>query len=236
MVSVVGVVRWVLVGVGPGARGGVRVRHKGRRQLLGPIEKPHDSNALPTAAGGAGAVCADLGHFVPTRTGAGAGGRPPGGQAPSCPARRHAGVRHHAACREQLARLRPGARPCKAPGALAGGGEVLGARHPCPSRPPAWTGSLQLDRVCLDGPRPSSWTGLEGCFRTWGMAVVPRDLIVRMMDVTKAKYSEEFREQVAREVVDKERSIASVAASYGLVAQTVGNWVAKYRKQHADAR
>ncbi|SDN95107.1 transposase, partial [Actinomyces ruminicola] len=68
------------------------------------------------------------------------------------------------------------------------------------------------------------------------MAVVPRDLIVRMMDVTKAKYSEEFREQVAREVVDKERSIASVAASYGLVAQTVGNWVAKYRKQHADAR
>ncbi|PHP52392.1 hypothetical protein BW737_009520 [Actinomyces ruminis] len=37
-------------------------------------------------------------------------------------------------------------------------------------------------------------------------------------------------------MVDKERSIASVAASYGLVAQTVGNWVAKYRKQHADAR
>ncbi|QHO91275.1 hypothetical protein CWT12_08060 [Actinomyces sp. 432] len=68
------------------------------------------------------------------------------------------------------------------------------------------------------------------------MAVVPRDLIVRMVDVTKAKYSEEFREQVAREVVDKERSIASVAASYGLVAQTVGNWVAKYRKQHAGAR
>ncbi|SDN31953.1 transposase [Actinomyces ruminicola] len=50
--------------------------------------------------------------------------------------------------------------------------------------------------------------------------------------MTKAKYSEEFREQVAREVVEGDRSIASVAASYGLVAQTVGNWVAKYRKQH----
>ncbi|RAX20904.1 hypothetical protein DRB06_07765 [Actinomyces sp. Z5] len=56
------------------------------------------------------------------------------------------------------------------------------------------------------------------------------------MDMTKAKYSEEFREQVAREVVEGNRTIASVAASYGLVAQTVGNWVAKYRKQHADAQ
>ena len=31
----------------------------------------------------------------------------------------------------------------------------------------------------------------------------------------------------------KDRTIASVAASYDLVAQTVGNWVAKYRKDHA---
>ncbi|QHO91202.1 hypothetical protein CWT12_07555 [Actinomyces sp. 432] len=100
--------------------------------------------------------------------------------------------------------------------------------------------AVRADRVfSSDQEYDGLWalrTGLEGCFRTWGMAVVPRDLIVRMVDVTKAKYSEEFREQVAREVVDKERSIASVAASYGLVAQTVGNWVAKYRKQHAGAR
>ena len=31
----------------------------------------------------------------------------------------------------------------------------------------------------------------------------------------------------------KDRTIASVAASYDLVAQTVGNWVARYRKEHA---
>ncbi|WP_314883495.1 transposase [Actinomyces oris] len=31
----------------------------------------------------------------------------------------------------------------------------------------------------------------------------------------------------------KDRTIASVAASYDLVAQTVGNWVARYRKDHA---
>ena len=36
-----------------------------------------------------------------------------------------------------------------------------------------------------------------------------------------------------REVIEKDRTIASVAASYDLVAQTVGNWVAKYRKDHA---
>ena len=48
-----------------------------------------------------------------------------------------------------------------------------------------------------------------------------------------AKYSEEFKEQVAREVIEKERTISSVASSYDLVPQTVGNWVARYRKDHA---
>ena len=48
-----------------------------------------------------------------------------------------------------------------------------------------------------------------------------------------AKYSEEFKAQVVREVIEKERTIASVADSYDLVAQTVGNWVARYKKAHA---
>ena len=47
-----------------------------------------------------------------------------------------------------------------------------------------------------------------------------------------AKYSEEFKAQVVREVIEKDRTIASVAASYDLVAQAVGNWVARYRKDH----
>ena len=37
-----------------------------------------------------------------------------------------------------------------------------------------------------------------------------------------AKYSEEFKEQVVREVIEKERTISSVASSYDLVPQTVG--------------
>ena len=48
-----------------------------------------------------------------------------------------------------------------------------------------------------------------------------------------ARYSEEFKEQVVREVIEKERTISSVASSYDLVPQTVGNWVARYRKEHA---
>ncbi|MBF0698328.1 transposase [Actinomyces bowdenii] len=53
--------------------------------------------------------------------------------------------------------------------------------------------------------------------------------------MSRAKYSDEFKQQVVREVIDKEQSIASVAASYDLVPQTVGNWVAKYKKEHGSA-
>ena len=48
------------------------------------------------------------------------------------------------------------------------------------------------------------------------------------------KYSAEFEEQVVLEIVQKSRPIAEVARSYGLVAQTVGNWVARWRKEHPD--
>ena len=48
-----------------------------------------------------------------------------------------------------------------------------------------------------------------------------------------ARYSEEFKEQVVREVIEKKRTISSVASSYDLVPQTVGNWVARYRKEHS---
>ena len=46
------------------------------------------------------------------------------------------------------------------------------------------------------------------------------------------KYSAEFKEQVVLEIVQKSRPIAEVARSYGLVAQTVGNRVAGWRREH----
>ena len=48
------------------------------------------------------------------------------------------------------------------------------------------------------------------------------------------KYSAEFKEQVVLEIVQKSRPIAEAARSYGLVAQTVGNWVARWRREHPD--
>ena len=48
-----------------------------------------------------------------------------------------------------------------------------------------------------------------------------------------ARYSEEFKAQVVREVIEQECTISSVASSYDLVPQAVGSWVARYRKEHA---
>jgi len=54
--------------------------------------------------------------------------------------------------------------------------------------------------------------------------------------MTRTKYSDELGEQVVREILEKERTIASVAASYDLVPQTVGVWVAKRRRKDAEAQ
>ena len=48
------------------------------------------------------------------------------------------------------------------------------------------------------------------------------------------RFGSEFKEQVVREVVEKDRTIAEVARSYGLVPQTVGNWVKRWRKDHPE--
>ena len=49
------------------------------------------------------------------------------------------------------------------------------------------------------------------------------------------RFSSEFKEQVVLEVVEKDRTIAEVARSYGPVPQTVGNWVKKWRKDHPES-
>ena len=47
------------------------------------------------------------------------------------------------------------------------------------------------------------------------------------------KYKPEFREEVAKLVVESNRSISEVAREYGLNETTVGGWVKKYRAAHA---
>ena len=46
------------------------------------------------------------------------------------------------------------------------------------------------------------------------------------------KYSAEFREEVAKMVVDTSRAIADVAREYGVHETTLGNWVRDYREKH----
>ena len=53
--------------------------------------------------------------------------------------------------------------------------------------------------------------------------------------MTAQGLSSELKEQVVLEVVEKDRTIAEVARSYGLVPQTVGSWVKKWRKDHPEA-
>ena len=47
------------------------------------------------------------------------------------------------------------------------------------------------------------------------------------------KFSPEFREQAAKLVVEGQRSTAEVAREYGIGETTLGNWVKKYRLDHA---
>ena len=54
------------------------------------------------------------------------------------------------------------------------------------------------------------------------------------MASNRKRYSPEFKEAAVREVIDRSRPIAEVARENGIVAQTLGNWVAAYRAEHAD--
>jgi transposase len=49
------------------------------------------------------------------------------------------------------------------------------------------------------------------------------------------KYTPEFREEVARMVIDTSRPITEVAREYGIHDTTLGNWVREYREKHGEA-
>ena len=48
------------------------------------------------------------------------------------------------------------------------------------------------------------------------------------------KYKPEFRDEIAKLIVESNRAIAEVAREYGLNEPTVGGWLKKYRAAHAD--
>jgi transposase len=55
------------------------------------------------------------------------------------------------------------------------------------------------------------------------------------MTRSRARYTPEFKEEAVRLVVDSGRPIAQVARELHINDGTLGNWVAKYRLEHATA-
>lgn len=49
-----------------------------------------------------------------------------------------------------------------------------------------------------------------------------------------SRYSPEFREAAAKEVVEGSRTAAEVARELGLIEQTLNNWVKQYRAKYPD--
>jgi transposase len=49
----------------------------------------------------------------------------------------------------------------------------------------------------------------------------------------RQSYSPEFKEEAVKSVIETSRPIAQVAKELGVVEQTLGNWVAMYRRDHA---
>ena len=54
------------------------------------------------------------------------------------------------------------------------------------------------------------------------------------MPEKRTRYSPEFKEEAARVVVESNRSIAEVGREIGVNETTLGTWVAKYRREHAE--
>jgi transposase len=53
------------------------------------------------------------------------------------------------------------------------------------------------------------------------------------MPKQRRSFTPEYKEQVARMVVEESRAIPSTAREIGVNEQTLRNWVAEYRKLHA---
>ena len=52
------------------------------------------------------------------------------------------------------------------------------------------------------------------------------------MGSKNSRYTPEFREIAVKDVIDRSRPIADVARELGVVEQTLGSWVKKYRQAH----
>jgi len=54
------------------------------------------------------------------------------------------------------------------------------------------------------------------------------------MSTPQRRYTQEFKDQLVEEVIEFSKPIAQVAREYGIAAQSLGNWVKKYRETHGE--
>lgn len=55
------------------------------------------------------------------------------------------------------------------------------------------------------------------------------------MSSTRRRFSQEFKDDLCREVIDSSKPIKAVATEHGVGAGTLRNWLKRYRETHGGA-
>lgn len=55
-----------------------------------------------------------------------------------------------------------------------------------------------------------------------------------IVTLNRRKFSPEYRDEAVKMVIDGSRPIVQVARELGINEGTLGNWVSRYRRDHAD--
>ena len=55
------------------------------------------------------------------------------------------------------------------------------------------------------------------------------------MSSTRRRFSQEFKDELCREVIDSSKPIKTVATDYGVGTETLHNWLKKYKEAHGGA-
>jgi len=58
--------------------------------------------------------------------------------------------------------------------------------------------------------------------------------MIKMRECLRRKFSPEFKDEAVKMVIESSRAIAEVAREIQVNEGTLGNWVNKYRVEHAD--
>src|SRR5699024_9139964 len=56
------------------------------------------------------------------------------------------------------------------------------------------------------------------------------------MSTTRRRFSQEFKDELCREVIDTSKPIRDVAQAYGVGAESLRRWLIKYRQAHGGTK